>query len=86
MALIGLDASDIKDPMTRSDRERKALGNAHPQIRTMAYDLQKPLGRHPSISHSGTFERQGLDWMINQEKTQYKGGLGGDEMSIDKTI
>ena len=32
------------------------------------------------------FQLEGLNWMIQQEKTQYKGGLLGDEMGMGKTI
>lgn len=32
------------------------------------------------------FQLEGLDWMIEQEKTSYRGGLLGDEMGMGKTI
>lgn len=32
------------------------------------------------------FQLEGLNWMTRQEKTQYKGGLLGDEMGMGKTI
>ena len=32
------------------------------------------------------FQLEGLDWMIEQEKTTYRGGLLGDEMGMGKTI
>jgi DNA repair protein RAD16 len=32
------------------------------------------------------FQLEGLNWMMRQEKTQYKGGLLGDEMGMGKTI
>jgi DNA repair protein RAD16 len=32
------------------------------------------------------FQLEGLSWMMEQEKTQYKGGLLGDEMGMGKTI
>jgi DNA repair protein RAD16 len=32
------------------------------------------------------FQLEGLNWMIQQEKSQYKGGLLGDEMGMGKTI
>ena len=32
------------------------------------------------------FQLEGLDWMIKQEKSQWKGGLLGDEMGMGKTI
>ena len=33
-----------------------------------------------------SFQLQGLDWMIRQEKSKWKGGLLGDEMGMGKTI
>ena len=33
-----------------------------------------------------SFQLEGLDWMRKQEKTQWKGGLLGDEMGMGKTI
>jgi DNA repair protein RAD16 len=33
-----------------------------------------------------SFQLEGLDWMMKQEKTHYKGGLLGDEMGMGKTI
>jgi DNA repair protein RAD16 len=32
------------------------------------------------------FQLEGLNWMIEQEQTKYKGGLLGDEMGMGKTI
>ncbi len=32
------------------------------------------------------FQLEGLNWMIRQEKSQWKGGLLGDEMGMGKTI
>ncbi len=32
------------------------------------------------------FQLEGLHWMIEQEKTRWKGGLLGDEMGMGKTI
>lgn len=33
-----------------------------------------------------SFQLEGLNWMMQQEKSQYKGGLLGDEMGMGKTI
>jgi DNA repair protein RAD16 len=41
----------------------------------------------PGISRNlKSFQLEGLNWMIQQEKSQYKGGLLGDEMGMGKTI
>lgn len=80
--------------MTRKDRERKKLEKSHPGIKTMWEDLQKipiiePVAAAQPASINRTlksFQLQGLDWMTRQEKTDYKGGLLGDEMGMGKTI
>ena len=33
-----------------------------------------------------SFQLEGLDWMMRQEKSQWGGGLLGDEMGMGKTI
>ena len=33
-----------------------------------------------------SFQLEGLNWMMQQEKSQWKGGLLGDEMGMGKTI
>lgn len=41
----------------------------------------------PGISRSlKSFQLEGLNWMIRQEQSHYKGGLLGDEMGMGKTI
>lgn len=80
--------------MSRKDRERRKLEKSHPGIKTMWEDLQKipviePVSAAQPSSINRTlksFQLQGLDWMIRQEKTQYGGGLLGDEMGMGKTI
>jgi DNA repair protein RAD16 len=70
------------------------LEGAHPEIKTMWEDLQNvpvimPQQAVQPASISRTlkpFQLEGLDWMVKQEKSQYKGGLLGDEMGIGKTI
>jgi DNA repair protein RAD16 len=73
---------------------RLKLENAHPGIKTMWDDLQKvailetQMAEQPeSITRRlKGFQLEGLSWMIRQEKTQFKGGLLGDEMGMGKTI
>ncbi|OAL33629.1 hypothetical protein AYO20_07136 [Fonsecaea nubica] len=83
------------DPAKRRQlRERKRLEKAHPEIKTMWTDLAKipvikpvrapqPAGISRKLK---PFQLEGLDWMIKQEKSQWKGGLLGDEMGMGKTI
>ncbi|KAJ9191876.1 hypothetical protein DTO164E3_8623 [Paecilomyces variotii] len=78
----------------RALRERKKLEKQHPSVVTMWDDLKKdpPITPVPAQQPAGisrqlkSFQLEGLDWMIRQEKTQYKGGLLGDEMGMGKTI
>lgn len=70
-------------------RERLRLEKAHPSVKTMWKDLEqvpviKPIaGEQPaSISRKlKSFQLEGVDWMIKQESTEYKGGLLGGKCS-----
>ncbi|KAF4548149.1 SNF2 family N-terminal domain-containing protein 5 [Elsinoe fawcettii] len=92
--LANIDISEVKGLMTRKERERKKLEKAHPQIKSMWTDLEKvpiikPVQAPQPTSINRTlksFQREGLDWMIRQEKSHYRGGLLGDEMGMGKTI
>ena len=78
----------------RAIRERKKLEKAHPEIMTMWDDLRgvpRIIGfetQQPSTitRKLKSFQLEGLDWMMKQEKSQWKGGLLGDEMGMGKTI
>lgn len=80
--------------LTRKQRERKKLEQSHPSIKSMWTDLEKipvikPVAavQPESINRKlKPFQLEGIDWMMRQEKTQYKGGLLGDEMGMGKTI
>ena len=73
---------------------REKLQKHHPEIKWMWEDLEAvPLiakaqaSQPPSITcQLKPFQREGLNWMIQQEKTKWKGGLLGDEMGMGKTI
>lgn len=86
---------DPLDPRgNRARRERKKLEKAHPEIKTMwdtlkAIEPIKPVAgeQPPGISRKlKSFQLEGLNWMTRQEKSQWKGGLLGDEMGMGKTI
>ncbi|KAL4919388.1 SNF2 family N-terminal domain-containing protein [Aspergillus aurantiobrunneus] len=78
----------------RAYRERQKLEKQHPKITTMWDDLKNdpPITPVPAAQPTGIsrtlkpFQLEGLNWMTRQEKTQYKGGLLGDEMGMGKTI
>ncbi|OKL60993.1 hypothetical protein UA08_03921 [Talaromyces atroroseus] len=75
-------------------RERRKLEKQHPSIISMWKDLEdtppiipvqaaQPTGISRTLK---SFQLEGLNWMMRQEQTQYKGGLLGDEMGMGKTI
>ncbi|EEH20440.2 hypothetical protein PABG_02699 [Paracoccidioides brasiliensis Pb03] len=78
----------------RALRERRKLQNQHPIIKTMWDELKKtpiitptPAPQPPGITRKlKSFQLEGLNWMMQQEKLQWKGGLLGDEMGMGKTI
>ena len=78
----------------RTKRERQKLEKAHPEIKTMWDDLKDvqaikpmPADQPAGISRKlKSFQLEGLNWMIRQEQSQWKGGLLGDEMGMGKTI
>ncbi|KAJ5122831.1 DNA repair protein RAD16 [Penicillium atrosanguineum] len=78
----------------RMQADRKKLEKKHPIILTMWDDLKaRPLipakeAQQPeSITRKlKPFQLEGLNWMMEQEKTDYRGGLLGDEMGMGKTI
>ncbi|KHN95617.1 DNA repair protein RAD16 [Metarhizium album ARSEF 1941] len=78
----------------RLKKERDRLEYHHPEIVTMWEDLEKmpvlQAGMAPqpqSISRQlKPFQLEGLAWMKEMEKLEWKGGLLGDEMGLGKTI
>ena len=83
------------DPFKRrAKRERQKLEKAHPEIKTMWDDLKQvqalkpvPAEQPACISRNlKSFQLEGLNWMMRQEQSQWKGGLLGDEMGMGKTI
>ncbi|QKX62492.1 uncharacterized protein TRUGW13939_09653 [Talaromyces rugulosus] len=78
----------------RAARERMKLENQHPLIVSMWDDLENepPIIPVPAEQPAGisrtlkSFQLEGLNWMMRQEKTEYRGGLLGDEMGMGKTI
>ncbi|KAL3477844.1 SNF2 family N-terminal domain-containing protein [Aspergillus californicus] len=78
----------------RGFKERQKLEKQHPTIISMWDDLKNdpPITPVPAVQPAGIsrtlkpFQLEGLNWMMRQEQTQYKGGLLGDEMGMGKTI
>ncbi|KAL8806549.1 MAG: hypothetical protein Q9200_004996 [Gallowayella weberi] len=79
---------------SRTALERHKLEKAHPEIKTMWTTLKDVSLITPVEAEQPTtitrklksFQLQGLDWMVKQEQSQWKGGLLGDEMGMGKTI
>ncbi|KAJ6103283.1 DNA repair protein RAD16 [Penicillium sp. IBT 16267x] len=80
--------------LRRKQTDRKKLEKQHPTISTMWDDLKaqpiitpKQAKQPESINRKlKPFQLEGLNWMMEQEKTAYHGGLLGDEMGMGKTI
>ena len=78
----------------RMAKERAKLEAAHPEILTMWDDLTaipkiipEEAAQPEAITRKlKSFQLEGLDWMMKQEKTKWRGGLLGDEMGMGKTI
>ena len=78
----------------RMAKERLKLECAHPEIKTMWSDLAnvpriipEQAGQPKAITRKlKSFQLEGLDWMMRQEQSKWKGGLLGDEMGMGKTI
>ncbi|GAB0134389.1 hypothetical protein EsDP_00002766 [Epichloe bromicola] len=78
----------------RLKKERDRLETHHPEIITMWDDMEKmPVIKAGMAAQPTTISRQlkpfqleGLAWMKEMEKMEWKGGLLGDEMGLGKTI
>ncbi|KAL1901595.1 DNA repair protein rad16 [Ceratocystis pirilliformis] len=94
-------ASDDDSPNTSNryfsqsaSNHESAMLKKHPFLKTMWKDLEAmpPIEKieapqPPLISRQlKPFQREGLYWMTEMEKRQWKGGLLGDEMGLGKTI
>ncbi|PHH53599.1 DNA repair protein RAD16 [Ceratocystis fimbriata CBS 114723] len=77
-----------------ASNHESAMHKKHPFLKTMWKDLEAmpPIEKvqapqPPLISRQlKPFQREGLYWMTEMEKRQWKGGLLGDEMGLGKTI
>ncbi|KAF5021979.1 hypothetical protein F66182_5970 [Fusarium sp. NRRL 66182] len=75
-------------------KERERLEQNHPEIKTMWTELESmPILKSGKATQPQTISRQlkpfqleGLAWMMEMEKIEWKGGLLGDEMGLGKTI
>jgi DNA repair protein RAD16 len=73
---------------------RERAEQSHPKLLTMWKTLKKVKVLEVQQAEQPTtitrrlkpFQLEGVSWMTRQEKTEYKGGLLGDEMGMGKTI
>lgn len=87
---FGLDAADI----SQAERARARLVERHPifeMIWTTLEKRPKPIPKQAEQPKGLSlkmmpFQLEGLNWMLNQEKGMYKGGILADEMGMGKTI
>ncbi|KAH9207819.1 SNF2 family N-terminal domain-containing protein [Leptodontidium sp. 2 PMI_412] len=78
----------------REAQARVRLENHHPELLTMWSDLEKlpkigdvAIEQPKNITRElKPFQLQGVAWMMEMEKTEWAGGLLGDEMGMGKTI
>ncbi|EAW11796.1 DNA repair protein RAD16 [Aspergillus clavatus NRRL 1] len=78
----------------RAYRERRKLETQHPIVVKMWDEIRNtppitPVAAEqpPGISITlKSYQLEGLNWMMQQEQSHYKGGLLGDEMGMGKTI
>jgi len=83
---------DRSERRARQDRAR--LEHHHPELLTMWEDLKNAQSIKPEKAKQPTtisrelkpFQLEGLSWMKAMERTQWGGGLLGDEMGMGKTI
>ena len=79
---------------TRAKAERARLESHHPELHTMWKDLENlpkigsvTIDQPTNISRElKPFQLEGVAWMKAMEKTEWAGGLLGDEMGMGKTI
>ncbi|KAK0636178.1 SNF2 family N-terminal domain-containing protein [Bombardia bombarda] len=78
----------------RVKRDRDRLEEHHPELKTMWDDLKgMPVLKAGKAAQPKSITRQlkpfqleGLAWMMEMEKIEWRGGLLGDEMGLGKTI
>lgn len=76
------------------DRSNAMLYEHHPELQTIFQDMEQRGKRKPEaipqpdniVTKLLPFQREGLNWLIEQEKSQYAGGILADEMGMGKTI
>lgn len=92
-----LDFDGDEDPYKPTERQfqaRARLEEHHPELRTMWKDLEDlpsiptaKIEQPKNINRTlKPFQLEGVNWMQMMEKTQWGGGLLGDEMGMGKTI
>jgi DNA repair protein RAD16 len=86
----------IKYPVgsTRAERATMNLYHQHPELRTVFEDLDHrpmiPVQEDPQPEGLSLsllpFQKEGLHWLREQERSDFRGGILADEMGMGKTI
>ncbi|PWN92904.1 hypothetical protein FA10DRAFT_236159 [Acaromyces ingoldii] len=76
------------------EKNYEALVQHHPELKKIWTDLAATPSQKPEMANQPDglnikllpFQREGLNWLIKQEKSLWKGGVLADEMGMGKTI
>lgn len=83
-----------KPKLSYQERTNLALWKHHPSLKNVYEDLAAAEDYQPKLRPEPPgmtikllpFQKEGLDWLIRQEKSIYNGGILADEMGMGKTI
>ncbi|KAK9378578.1 SNF2 family N-terminal domain-containing protein, partial [Kockiozyma suomiensis] len=76
------------------EKTREALYSHHPNLKGIFTELEETPKREAKQAEQPDeltikllpFQREGLNWLMAQEKSKYRGGILADEMGMGKTI
>lgn len=77
-----------------NEKTREALYSHHPNLKGIFTELEETPKREAKQAEQPDeltikllpFQREGLNWLMAQEKSKYRGGILADEMGMGKTI
>ncbi|KAK9368205.1 SNF2 family N-terminal domain-containing protein [Lipomyces kononenkoae] len=83
-----------RNPLSHNESTRQALYENHPHLKDVFQTLEATPKREVKQAPQPDeltikllpFQREGLHWLVEQEKSRYKGGILADEMGMGKTI
>jgi DNA repair protein RAD16 len=79
---------------TQYEKNREQLVSHHPELLNVWENLKATAGQNPVMAEQPQgltikllpFQLEGLNWLVKQEQSQWKGGALADEMGMGKTI